>query len=142
MISLLNYKWCLYSRQFLFKSLIFEFYCLDDEPSLAKIRNIAKDFLKALLTPNENDVNFVENAERIGQEIRSEADKNIAKLYINAIKKVNAKGLEYVSSERKRLKGLLEEGNLSNEKKVNFQKRLDVLKEFKIIIEDVESGDE
>lgn len=98
---------------------------------------MAKEFVKAI-SSNSDDELLKELLEKAENQVKTaEFEKTVTseeKLYFSIMKKVYSKGPSYVSTEWNRIKGLLNE-NLRDEKKWNFQKKLNVLKVFKKLLE-------
>lgn len=57
------------------------------------------------------------------------ASESEEKLYVSIMKKIHSKGFLYLTAERDRIKGLLNQ-NIRDEQKLNFQHKLEVLKVF------------
>ena len=63
------------------------------------------------------------------ESVVDDEEKKTASIYVKLMGKIVDKGVEYVDSERKRVKGLAD-GKLSKEKKDMFKLRLNILSSF------------
>uniref|UniRef100_A0A7M5X0B6 Uncharacterized protein n=1 Tax=Clytia hemisphaerica TaxID=252671 RepID=A0A7M5X0B6_9CNID len=114
---------------------------LENETSLAQIQHQARRFMKIYLDQSEDDKQtevekMITKTEDMIGNIRTDSDKALCKVYIQVMKKVLAKGRDYISNEPLRLRNLIRRGQVSEEKKIVFQQKIDVLKSFKKYMEE------
>ncbi|XP_054738487.1 protein windbeutel [Anastrepha obliqua] len=74
---------------------------------------------------------LIEQAEKLKQELSSESAKVSAKVYLIFMRKINEKGYEYVEDETKRLQRL-KAGKVTDAKKLELQQRLNILEAFRV----------
>ena len=73
---------------------------------------------------------MIKDVDSIAKEIKLQREKESAVVYTNIMKKMLAKGRDYITNEHARLKSLLRKGEVTKDKKVVFKRKLDILKEF------------
>eukprot|EP01012_Entosiphon_sulcatum_P032970 TRINITY_DN41822_c0_g1_i1.p1 TRINITY_DN41822_c0_g1~~TRINITY_DN41822_c0_g1_i1.p1 ORF type:complete len:236 (+),score=64.10 TRINITY_DN41822_c0_g1_i1:27-734(+) len=79
------------------------------------------------LSANDKDARLV-SAEKAAKALQGD-DKATADTYVNAMKKIQAKGSDFLSSERKRLEKLIE-SKVSDDKKKAMRTKLNILASF------------
>ena len=92
---------------------------------MESFERIVADFLKA---DKDKYDDFIAKAEE-AMAAAEEKDRLTAKIYVNTLKKIKEKGVEFVSSETTRVNKLLNE-KVSDAKKAMFKNRLDILASF------------
>jgi len=97
---------------------ILDFVRVQQNPSLQRLKSIAKEFV----ADKAQRAKLLKEAEKIVTEVSGESDKNYAKIFTHTMTRINEKGEEYISSEIKRLDGLIENKSTREDKKREFSK--------------------
>lgn len=83
-----------------------------------------------MITENQSDRKaLLRKAEDEWDKLKSPSDRQIAEIYVKIMRKVLEKGSEFVTHEKARVEGLMNE-RITKEKKEEMQGRLNVLKSF------------
>ena len=80
--------------------------------------------------PEEDLKILIQDVESIAKGLTIHGEKESATVYTNIMKKILAKGRDYIINESARLKSLLRKGEVNKDKKVVFKRKLDILKKF------------
>lgn len=72
---------------------------------------------------------IIQKAEKTLEESTDEKEKAISDIYVKIMKKIQEKGVDYVDSEVTRVQKLLKD-KITDKKKDQFKKRLDILTSF------------
>lgn len=96
------------------------------EGCLEEFDMLAEKFMKAA---NADRPSILDETVAAGDTLQDEAAQVSAKVYVRVMKKVLSKGEVYLSTEPERLQRLID-GNISEGKKEEFRKRLNILPSF------------
>lgn len=81
----------------------------------------------------KNDI--IRKAEKVAESLTKEADKESAEVYIKTMQKIADKGSKFIQSEIERVEKL-KDGKVSDKKKEQLGKRLNILSSFEMRLKD------
>lgn len=110
-----------------FKSLHLNFFLFLGLPNcIEKFDKLAEEILAS---DNSGYAGIIQKAEKVLEESTDEKEKATGDIYVKIMKKIQDKGIDYVDSEVARVQKLLKD-KITDKKKDQFKKRLDILTSF------------
>jgi len=104
---------------------LIDFVRIQRNPKMKELKELASKFLSS----NVNRADSVKKAESIVNSLEGN-EKDYANFYLNSMKKIQEKGVDFVGTEKTRLQNLIENKGTTENKKHEFTKRLNVLNSF------------